>query len=456
MSMIATQQDTIAAIATPLGTGGVGIIRISGSASWKVAQTLIPSAQKLEPGEVKLGWLIDPQDKQAVDQVLILPFKAPHSYTGQDCIEIHCHGGLRLVQTVLQLCLDYGARSAEPGEFSKRAVLNHKMDATQAESVLDLIHAEGEQLIKLAAHNLHHQHWSRRITEAMEHIAEIQAEITASVDFPDEVEEPERTVLLLALDALIKPLENDYEQSDRCRYIRDGFELALVGLPNAGKSSLFNRLLSQDRAIVTDIAGTTRDILREKISIKGIPLILVDTAGIRDTEDIIEKLGVARSQESLQRSTGWIYLVDGTKGLSVEDWEILKPLNPNKGLLIWNKADHEDYLTPEVLKDLPCIPLSCETGEGVSELNNWLEAQITSYLPDTQLSILLSARQMSTLKDVLANLKEAQAVLRDPYLPIDIATVPLTDGLLQIQALLGLDTTETMLDSLFSQFCVGK
>ena len=304
-----TGSDTIAAIATPLGTGGVGVIRLSGMDSWVIAQKICPG-HDFKPGCIAHRWLMEPDngDGTVIDEVLVLPFKAPHSFTGEDCIEIQCHGGLSLIQKALSICLTHGAILATAGEFTKRAVLNNKIDLTQAESVLDLIHAEGEALIKAAAYNLKYRHIGTWLEENLQAIACIQAEMTASIDFPDEVEEPNRQVLIEKLELLITMLTHRIMANQKNTIIRQGYKIAIIGKPNAGKSSLFNVLLAKEKAIVTDIAGTTRDILEETMQVNGIPLVLMDTAGLRENStDKVEQIGIERSHAVAENADAVIW-----------------------------------------------------------------------------------------------------------------------------------------------------
>ncbi len=450
--------STIAALATPRGTGGVAIIRISGPQSWSIAQALSDTKLPWTPGKVSYGWIIDPRDQQPLDEVLILPFQGPHSFTGEDCVEIHCHGGLYLSKALLNLCLEQGAQAAVAGEFTRRAFLNGRIDLTQAESILDLIHAQGSALVKLSAHNLHQKSVSHLLQRYLLEIGSVQADLTASIDFPDEVDEPERTPLGQQLLEFAQQLKTQIDINQRHQVLRDGLEIAILGLPNAGKSSLFNALLASDRSIVTDIAGTTRDIIREPLSIQGIPVTLVDTAGLRETADQVESLGVERSWSAMETAEAIIYVYDGTVGLSQYDLDLLAKIPQKIGLLVQNKCDASEALTPptSLPKSWPLVSTSAKHGDGLQAILDWLSDISEQLTPDEDMAFLLSQRQIQALLQVHQDLQEAGETLLSDSLPLDLATVPLTHALLELQGLLGQDTTEMVLDTVFARFCVGK
>lgn len=455
---ISSFESTIAAIATPRGTGGVAIIRLSGPQSWAIVQSLSQSKKKWLPRRVYHDWLVDPSDDKVIDEVILLPFKAPHSYTGEDVVEIHCHGGLYLSRMLLKLCLDSGAEPALAGEFTRRALLNGRMDLTQAESILDLIQAHGEALVKLSAYNMHHRVIGALLEEYLMNISAIQAELSASIDFPDEVEEPDRRLLAERLRHLALNMRERLEINRRNQIIREGIEVAVVGPPNAGKSSLFNALLESERSIVTEVPGTTRDVIREPLSLQGIPLTLIDTAGLRETADQVEMIGVERSWQTIGASQAIIYVMDGTKGLTSSDRDMLERLEAQTGLIVQNKLDRPDFhpAAPENPKGWPVIQTSAKSGAGVSQVLDWLESLSENIPSRSETDYLLSERQLRHLAIVQGEIDEAAEILESPLLPLDLATVALTDGLLELQALLGKDTTEIVLDSVFERFCVGK
>ncbi len=450
-------QSTIAAIITPRGTGGIAAIRLSGSESWAIARSLMKSQQAWSANQICHDWLIDPEDQQIVDEVLILPFQAPRSFTGEDCVEIHCHGGLVTSQFILKLCLKAGAQMAAPGEFTKKALLHGRIDLTQAESILDLIHAQGERLVKIAASNLHHRTIGHRLMSYLERISDIQADLTASIDFPDEVEEPDRQTLAKAIYALKAEIQQDSELSRRNQVIRDGLEIALVGMPNAGKSSLFNALLSADRSIVTEIPGTTRDVIREALTINGIPVVLCDTAGLRDTKDTVEAMGVERSWQAVDTAHAVIYVVDGTQGLTNADDALLEKFGGKPGVLAVNKADSPVFRSTQLsANDWPVLETSATNRIGLRAILDWIESLMGTMTDLTGLEHLLSEQQLEKLDIIDHELQDAVTSLEATHIPLDLATIPLTNALLALEGLLGHDTTEKVLDSVFSRFCVGK
>lgn len=455
MVALHTAPSTIVAIATPRGVGGIGVVRLSGPDSWAIAQALVQAkAQAWTPGKAVYGWVVDPQDQTPVDEVLVLPFKAPKSFTGEDVVEIQAHGGLGVMKTLLSLCLAQGAQGASAGEFTRRAVLNGRIDLAQAESILDLIHSEGEAMVKLSAQNLKTKAISQLLAGYVTQISSVLADVAAAMDFPDEVDEPDRGALTQRLEALVGHIQSQIAVNRRNQVFREGVEVALCGLPNAGKSALFNALLSADRAIVTEIAGTTRDTLRETFSVAGIPVTLVDTAGLRDTVDRVEQLGVAKSREAMDTAQAVIYVVDSAEGLTPQDEEIRRDLPQKPTLTVWSKGDLQAH-PPQVLGE-NSLCVSAQTGTGIDGVLAWL-GQVVEALPDrSAMAYLLSTRQLAGLEAVLADLSDSLQAVACEALPLDVVSVGLTSALLELQGVLGVDTTESMLDTVFSRFCVGK
>lgn len=478
-------ENTIVAIATPPGDGAVGIVRLSGPQSWQIAERLFtpvqktPSAKTLTPWQIAYGTFHElDQPNKPLDDVLVLPFRSPKSFTGEDVIEFQVHGGQALTETVLRLCIEAGAEPAQAGEFTQRAFLNGRLDLSQAESVLDLIQAQGRGLMEAASKNVQTGALRQAIDLMCEELIDIQAQITASVDFPDEVDEPERAPLIQQLNALQHRVDALQATSKQYRWLKHGVTIALVGQPNAGKSSLFNTLLSHERAIVTDIAGTTRDTITETLTLSGVPVTLVDTAGLRDTDDPIEQLGVERSREAVQQADMVLYMYNVALGWTPEDdalFDDLQILNPN-GKDTKCLGNHLD--TWQGLHEKSQLPLpkehtfiSAKSGEGISDLVTMLTNMVKEQLNqasevnneskalshnDSYTQCLVNERQQRCLQEAHQHLGQAMRDLSEPTLPIDLVTVPLSDGLRSIGQVTGRDTTEDLLTDIFSRFCVGK
>lgn len=454
--------STIAAIATAPGQAAVAIVRLSGPESWAIAAQLLEKPLSfLQAGKIHYGWL--KLNGQSLDEVLVLAFKAPKSFTGQDVIEIHCHGGNYISQAVLAACLQAGAAPAPAGAFAQRAFLNGRLDLTQAESIADLIAAEGAGLAQLATHNLQSKHLFSVLDELRQGIIALQAPIVASTDYPEEVEEPDRPQAVAALQALLTKANALLAASHQNRLLREGLKIAILGQPNAGKSSLFNALLSAQRAIVTDIAGTTRDVLRETLVIDGVLITLSDTAGLRSTEETVEALGIERSWQAAHSADVLLYVMEAPalQGLpegtfAQGDLPLLSQLPPGLPvLLLANKAD----LLPSALERADVLAVSAQTGLGLEAVLAWLKAQIAAQTATTtnrDQFLALNYRQTQCLSAMAEQLQIAVQTLSQPALPVDLTTVPLSEALYQLDALVGRNTTEEVLDEVFSRFCVGK
>lgn len=445
-------QSTIAAIATARGAAGVAVIRVSGPDAWRIGRQIFSGRHTaFQPGQFYHGWISD--EGHLIDEVLLLVFKGPHSYTGEDVIEIHGHGGEVISHTLLNVCVKNGARLARPGEFTLRAFLNGKMDLTQAESVMDLVSAGSTRMLAQASANLRNRSLGQTIDQVAAQLLELQAQIVAAVDFPDEVDEPEREALRSKLDECLAQMTRLQEGAQRNRLVREGVKVAILGMPNAGKSSLFNTLLATDRSIVTDEAGTTRDVVTETLEVDGIAVTLIDTAGIRDTQQSIEMMGIERSWQAADAAQLVIYMVDATTGLQPYDTQILEKLDPNTTLMVANKNDLANTQTTGE----NWLSLSTRTGNGMDTLLSVLREKIRAIThEETGMALALNQRQLTCCEAVIEALRHARHALHDPHLPIDLVTVPLTDALRKLDELMGRDTTEEVLTSVFNQFCVGK
>ena len=437
--------DTIAAIATPIGTGGVGVIRISGDKSFEIIGKIY-SKHNLEEGKISHGWIVDGDKK--IDEVILLPFKNPKSYTGEDVIEIHCHGGINVVKNILDIVLKNGARMAERGEFTKRAFLNKKMDLSQAEAVADLIHAKTKDFAKQSAKNLSGV-LSKKIKEIRNDIFNVLSKIIAGIDFPEDVQEPEYEYLISEFEKAIKNINDILASANSSNIMRQGIKIAILGRPNVGKSSLFNTLLNIERAIVTDIAGTTRDVIKETLD-WDIAITLIDTAGIRDKNkvDRVEEIGIEYSKQSAQDADLILFLYDASKGINNDDKIILDLINNKKHIVIANKADLTTERNPKTFY------LSTVTKEGLNELKERIKNLAYNFsLEDTE--FITNTRQQDCLikcqESLLLALDAAKA-----HQMQDLISIDLKSALLFLDEITGEVITDEILNNIFDHFCIGK
>ncbi len=435
--------DTITAPATPLGMGGVGVIRISGDKAFEIINKIFTNTN-FKPRTFNHGWIKDGDTK--IDEVIVLPFFAPNSYTGEDVVEIQCHGGINVVKSILNLVLKNGARMAEKGEFTKRAFLNKRMDLSQAESVADIIHAKTADFATVSMKNLSGV-LKERINEIRNEIFEVLSRITAGIDFPEDVREPEYSYLIEKFEDILAKINQVLAGAKTSNIFRQGASVAIIGKPNVGKSSLFNALLSLDRAIVTDIAGTTRDVLRETLDL-GIPVTLVDTAGIREDEKVskVEKIGIEYSKQSLDEADLVLFVYDASKGLDVEDKEVLELLKDKNYILIANKAD--------LAKDENALCISAKTGEGVNELKELLKQKVCDIQPEG-LEFVTNARQQACLEKAKTAIEQALLAANLNELQ-DLISIDVKSAILGLDELTGELITDNILDNIFDHFCIGK
>lgn len=438
--------DTITAIATPLGTGGIGVIRISGDKSFEITEKIFSS--KINTGKICHGWILNNQ-KQKIDEVVVLPFKNPNSYTGEDVIEIQCHGGINVLRNILNIVLENGARMAERGEFTKRAFLNHKLDLSQAEAVCDLIHAKTQKFAQKSAQNLSGV-LTVKIGEIKKSIFDTLSKIIAGIDFPEDVAEPEYSVLESEIKSEISQIDEILKSARNSNILRQGLKIAILGKPNVGKSSLFNAFLSLERAIVTDIAGTTRDVLSETLDFDGISVTLLDTAGIREESDIdkVEEIGIEYSKQSAQNADLILFLYDASCGMQKEDLEILDFIKDktfikiaNKSDLITNKKNDEFYL-------------STVTKEGFENLKEKIKTVINQKsIEDTE--FVTNSRQQECLRKAKESLENALETTQREDLQ-DLISIDVKSALLNLEEITGEVITDDILNNIFDNFCIGK
>lgn len=437
--------DTITAIATPLGTGGVGVIRISGDQTYAILSKIYNKTP--EAGKISHGWILD--GDRRIDEVIVLPFKKPHSYTGEDVVEIHCHGGINVVRNILDLIIKNGARIAEKGEFTKRAFLNKKMDLSQAEAVADLIHAKTKNFAKQSAKNLSGI-LAERIRQIREDIFKVLSRIIAGIDFPEDVAEPEYSYLTENFERIITEIDKILDCAKSSNIMRQGLKIAIVGRPNVGKSSLFNALLNLERAIVTDIAGTTRDVLKENLD-WDVPITLIDTAGIRDIKNVdkVEEIGIEYSKQSVSEADFVIFLYDAHAGYTPEDEEIFKLLDGKEYIIAANKTDLG-------IKGLigGALPISTYSKEGLDDLKLKLKEYSCNF-SNEDIEFTTNTRQQNCLKNCRESLMNALVSARNHELQ-DLISIDLKSSLLFLDEITGEVITDEILNNIFEHFCIGK
>ncbi len=441
--------ETIAAISTPLGTGGVGVIRISGDKSFEIALK-ISNRKELPAGKICHGWIMDGDTK--IDEVVILPFKNPNSYTGEDVVEIQCHGGVNVVRNILDVVLRNGARMAERGEFTKRAFLNKKLDLSQAEAVDDLIHAKTSNFAIQSAKNLSGV-LATKINEIKGEIFETTSRIVAGIDFPEDVAEPEYSYLTEKFTKSLDEINKILACAKSSDILRQGVKVAIVGRPNVGKSSLFNALLNLDRAIVTDIAGTTRDIIKENLDL-GVAVTLIDTAGIRDDENIdkVEEIGIEYSKQSAQEADLNLFLYDANIGITEEDKEIYNIIKDKTHIVVANKID---LLTTDFNEEIPnTAKLSVYTKDGLDDLKEKMKSIVCQFsLEETE--FITNKRQQSCLLRCKESLERALQAAQMEELQ-DMIYIDLKSALLSLDEITGEVITDDILNNIFDHFCIGK
>ena len=456
------KEDTIAAIATPPGEGSVAIVRISGIDAEKIAAKIFFRAQgkngKLESHRLYHGNIRDPRTELVVDEVLLAIMRKPQSYTGEDVVEIHCHGGAFVVRRVLELVFVAGGRQAEPGEFTKRAFLNGRIDLAQAEAVLDLIRARTDKSAAIAL-NQTSGVLSNWVDELREELLEILVQVEAAIDFPEEeIELLRGRELVGKISGLINKLSIISNTYDWGRLFRDGAKVTICGRPNVGKSSLLNALLGEDRVIVTPIAGTTRDVIDESINLNGIPVVLSDTAGIRETDDEIERIGVSLARRHIEQSDATIIVLDGSVPLTEDDETLIKCVKRSKTLIAINKSDLPQLLDEHYAARLVCVAkinrVSAKTGQGIDALKASLRSVIAESEIDSSI-VITNVRHRSALQRSAEALTHAVVSLKDGY-AAEFVAIDLNAAREALEEITGLINSEDILDRIFSNFCIGK
>lgn len=457
------QFETISSISTPVGEGAIAIVRLSGEDAIEIADRLYKGAKKLTDTEshtINYGHIVDPKTGETVEEVMVALMRAPKTYTREDIVEINCHGGIHTVNHILQLTLNNGARMAEPGEFTKRAFLNGRVDLSQAEAVMDFIRAKTNEASKVANQQVQGR-LKTYIEELRQSILNILAQVEVNIDYPeyDDVEEATTSFLLEEAKNVSMNIDKLLKSSAEGRILREGLSTVIVGKPNVGKSSLLNYLIQDNKAIVTDVAGTTRDILEEYVNVNGVPLKLVDTAGIRETDDIVEKIGVERSREALKGAELILYVMNNNDELTPEDLELLESADDKKVIGIVNKLDLENNLDLKYLEEhfkIPLIKTSIINGEGVDDLENEIQKMFfDGSLSSTDSTYVSNNRHINLLEQAKVSIEDAISSA-EIDVPVDIIQIDLIKTWELLGEVIGEDVSEQLIDKLFSQFCLGK
>ncbi|MFR4477962.1 MAG: tRNA uridine-5-carboxymethylaminomethyl(34) synthesis GTPase MnmE [Fusobacterium sp.] len=453
--------DTIAAISTPRGEGGIGIVRISGNNALDILEKIFkPKSGKAIKGlrnySINYGHIFD--GKTLVDEVLVSIMKAPNTYTREDIVEINCHGGFVITEKVLEVVLKNGARIAEIGEFTRRAFLNGRIDLTQAEAVIDLIHGKTEKSVSLSLNQLRGD-----LKEQIEHlkklVLDVAAHINVVLDYPEEgIDDPLPEHLVENLQEVLDTTDRLIRSYDKGKMIKEGIKTAIVGKPNVGKSSILNSVLKEERAIVTHVAGTTRDIIEEVVNLKGIPLVLVDTAGIRKTDDLVENIGVEKSKKLIESADLILFVVDGSRPLDEEDMKIHEAIKAEKVIGILNKIDiKEDIDLSPLTKISKWLEISAIKNQGIDEMEEEIYRHIIDEnIEDSSQKITITnVRHKSALEKTKQSIENIFETI-ESGLPMDLMAVDIKGALDSLSEVTGEISSEDLLDHIFSNFCVGK
>lgn len=458
--------DTIAAISTPMGEGAIAIVRLSGDQAFEIADRLFRGVggkrlKDVASHTIHYGHIIDPKTGQVAEEVMVSVMKGPKTFTKEDVIEINCHGGLVSVNRVLQLLLNNGARLAEPGEFTKRAFLNGRIDLSQAEAVMDLIRAKTDRAMNVALGQMEGR-LSKLIQKLRQEILEILAHVEVNIDYPeyDDVEEMTHQMLLEKSSYVKREIEKLLQTSQQGKILREGLSTVIVGRPNVGKSSLLNSLVHENKAIVTDIPGTTRDVIEEYVNVRGVPLRLLDTAGIRETEDIVERIGVEKSRQVLREADLILLVLNYSDELTSEDVNIFKAVEGMDVIVIVNKTDLDQKINMERVKELSknhkLVTTSLLEDKGVDDLEEAIASLFfEGSIEAGDMTYVSNTRHIALLNQALNAIDEAMQGV-DMGTPIDIVQIDLTRTWELLGEIIGDSVHESLIDQLFSQFCLGK
>lgn len=456
--------DTITSISTPMGEGAIGIVRLSGPEAVEIGDKLYKGKKKLKdvPSHtINYGHIIDPETDEVVEEVMISVLRAPKTFTREDIIEINCHGGILTINRILELTMTHGARMAEPGEYTKRAFLNGRIDLSQAEAVMDFIRSKTDRASKVAMNQIEGR-LSDLIKRQRQSILEILAQVEVNIDYPeyDDVEDATTEFLLAQSKKIKNEIDQLLETGTQGKIMREGLSTVIVGKPNVGKSSMLNNLIQDNKAIVTEVAGTTRDVLEEYVNVRGVPLRLVDTAGIRDTEDIVEKIGVERSRKALSEADLILFVLNNNEPLTEEDRTLYEVIKNEDAIVIVNKTDLERRLDIEEVKtmigDTSLIQTSMLKQEGIDEL----ELQIRDLffggeVQNQDMTYVSNSRHISLLKQARQTIQDAIDAA-EAGIPMDMVQIDLTRTWEILGEIIGESASDELINQLFSQFCLGK
>jgi len=457
------ENDTIAAISTPVGQGGIGIVRISGPQSLEIADNIFRPKKASSPStsrhaSLSYGHIINPADNSIMDEALLAIMRSPNSYTKEDVVEINCHGGMISVRKTLEAVLAQGARLADPGEFTKRAFLNGRINLTQAEAVFDVITARTEESMRIALEQLQGG-LSEKLRDIREKLINTCAFAEAYIDFPEDGIETGTALQfrgqLTEIKKEIDDLSNTFQEA---RFFRDGLSVAIVGRPNVGKSSLLNLLLNKERAIVTDLPGTTRDLIEDYLNINGLPIRIMDTAGIRNSEELVEKEGIRRSINAINNADFVIALMDGSEPLKKDDFQLMELISGKKAVVVINKSDLPVKLSLDAIakKGREYLRLSALSGEGIDALKSLIfNSNLRNWNEEREGVVVSNIRHKTALDKASSSLETAIGLLSSDQ-PLEFFSIELRDTLDNLGEITGMVTTEDILDKIFSTFCIGK
>lgn len=456
--------DTITSISTPMGEGAIGIVRLSGSRAIEITDKLYKGKKPLaevDSHTINYGHIVDPDTNEVVEEVMVSVLRAPKTFTREDIVEINCHGGILTINRVLELTMTAGARMAEPGEYTKRAFLNGRIDLSQAEAVMDFIRSKTDRASKVAMNQIEGR-LSDMIKRQRQSILEILAQVEVNIDYPeyDDVEDATTEFLLEKSEEIKSEIDRLLATGTQGKIMREGLSTVIVGKPNVGKSSMLNNLIQDNKAIVTEVAGTTRDVLEEYVNVRGVPLRLVDTAGIRETEDIVEKIGVERSRKALSEADLILFVLNYNEALTEEDVKLYEVIKNEDAIVIVNKTDLEQHLdldeVRDMVGDMPVIETSMLKQEGIDQLEEQIrDLFFGGEVQNQDMTYVSNSRHISLLKQARHSIQDAIDAA-EAGIPMDMVQIDWTRTWEILGEIIGASASDELIDQLFSQFCLGK